>query len=167
LITVSNNIGDNNHIIGVLLSLGAAVLYATVVMLNKQVKGVSGLHRTIIQFIGALIILMPYVIISTGFQILDISKEGLISLLIIGVIHTGIAYCLYFTSVKNLTGQNVAILSYIDPVVAVMASVLILKEDITIIQIIGGVIIIGFTLYNELVTVKINKEINNENKSNS
>ena len=55
---------------------------------------------------------------------------------------------------KNLSGQKTAILSYIDPLVAVLVSVLILKETITFIQIIGGVLILGFTLLNE---IKVNK----------
>ncbi|MBR2155618.1 MAG: DMT family transporter, partial [Clostridia bacterium] len=62
----------------------------------------------------------------------------------------GITYCLYFSSLKELPGQKVAILSYMDPFVAVLISVIILREPITSPQILGGGLILGFTLWNEL-----------------
>ena len=72
------------------------------------------------------------------------------ALITVGVIHTGISYCMYFSSLKELPGQEVAILSYIDPLVAVLVSVIWLNEAITVPQIIGGALILGFTLYGEL-----------------
>ena len=79
---------------------------------------------------------------------------GWICLLIVGLVHTGIVYCLYFASLKELPGQNAAILSYIDPLVAVILSVCLLEEDLTAAQIVGGILILGFTLYNELASAK-------------
>ena len=64
--------------------------------------------------------------------------------------HTGITYCMYFTALKELPGQKVAILSYIDPLVAVLVSVVLLNEGMTLPQMIGGVLILGFTLWSEL-----------------
>lgn len=69
--------------------------------------------------------------------------------MIVGLLHTGITYCMYFSSLKDLPGQETAILSYIDPLAAVIVSVLILGESMTILQFIGGVLILGFTLWNE------------------
>ena len=71
-------------------------------------------------------------------------------LLIVGLVHTGITYCMYFSSLKELPGQKAAILSYIDPLVAVLVSVLILGEGMSLMQVIGGLLILGFTLWNEL-----------------
>lgn len=67
-----------------------------------------------------------------------------------GLFHTGITYCMYFSSLKELRGQEAAILSYIDPMVAVLISVLVLGESITGFQIIGGMLIIGFAVWNEI-----------------
>ena len=72
------------------------------------------------------------------------------NLLIVGLVHTGLTYCLYFSSLKELPGQKAAILSYIDPLVAVLVSVTILGESMTLLQVIGGVLILGFTLWNEI-----------------
>lgn len=135
---------------GILFGLGAAVFYATVILLNKFIKGVAGLPRTILQFVSAIIILVPYVAMTSGFHVGELTGIGLGSLLFVGLIHTGVTYCLYFSSLKELPGQKAAVLSYIDPFVSVLVSVLILQESITALQVVGGMLILGFTLWNEL-----------------
>jgi len=141
-------------IIGILFGLGAAVFYAVVILLNKFIKSVEGLQRTFLQFISAIIILIPYVAFTSGVTLGAINCSGWVSLLIVGVIHSGITYCMYFTAIKDLAGQKAAILSYIDPLVAVIISVVILNESITLLQIIGGILILGFTLWNEIPSRK-------------
>lgn len=141
--------GDSN-IIGILFGLGAAVFYATVILLNKFIKKVEGIHRTFLQFIAAIITLTPYVLCTSGITLGSLNNVGWINLLIVGLVHTGITYCMYFSSLKELPGQKVAILSYIDPLVAVLISVTVLGETMTISQVIGGMLILGFTLWNEL-----------------
>lgn len=151
LITGLGDLSQNsNHMIGILYGLGAACLYATVILINKAIKSIEGIHRTFLQFISAIIILLPYVLLTTGVHLTNIGSSGIVCLLIVGLIHSGVAYCLYFTSLKEIKGQSVALLSYIDPLIAVIISVLVLKESITWIQILGGALIIGFTLWNEL-----------------
>lgn len=141
--------GDSN-IIGILFGLGAAVFYATVILLNKFIKKVEGIHRTFLQFIAAIITLTPYVLCTSGITLGSLNNIGWINLLIVGLVHTGITYCMYFSSLKELPGQKVAILSYIDPLVAVLISVTVLGETMTMSQVIGGILILGFTLWNEL-----------------
>ena len=142
--------GSNRHFMGILFGLGAAVLYATVVLLNKFIKGVSGVHRTFLQFAAALLTLLPYVLLTSGFTLGNLDASGWISLLVVGIVHSGIAYCLYFSALKDIPGQEAAILSYIDPLVAVAVSVFVLGEQLTALQLIGGILILGFTLYNEI-----------------
>ena len=142
--------GSNRHFMGILFGLGAAVLYATVVLLNKFIKGVSGVHRTFLQFAAALLTLLPYVLLTSGFTLGNLDASGWISLLVVGIVHSGIAYCLYSSALKDIPGQEAAILSYIDPLVAVAVSVFVLGEQLTALQLIGGILILGFTLYNEI-----------------
>jgi RarD protein len=139
-----------NNLLGIGLGLGAAVLYATVIILNKGIRSIGNIDRTLLQFISAISILVPYLAVSTGFHLGQLNTGGLVNLLILGVFHTGICYCLFFSSLKELRGQEVAILSYTDPLVAILTSVFILKESITLLQIVGGLCILAFTLYNEL-----------------
>jgi RarD protein len=140
----------SSNAIGIAFGLGAAALYATVIILNKFIKTVTGIDRTLIQFFAAIFVLTPYVLLTTRINITGIGQLGIINLLILGLVHTGICYVLYFSSIKDLKGQDVAILSYIDPLIAVIVSVTILNESIGLIQIIGGMMILGFTLLNEI-----------------
>lgn len=146
--------GGTTHLKGILFGLGAAVLYATVILLNKFIKNVAGIYRTFLQFIAAIIVLIPYVAATGGITLGGVDKKGWVCLLIVGVIHTGITYCMYFSSLKELPGQKAAILSYIDPLVAVLISVTVLGESMTLWQVIGGALILGFTLWNEFPAKK-------------
>lgn len=150
LITGIGAIGGGSDFVGILFGLGAAVFYATVVLLNKFIKNVDGIHRTFLQFLAAIIVLVPYVLVTNGVTLGQLSGIGWINLLIVGLIHTGVTYCMYFTSIKDLSGQKVAILSYIDPLVAVLVSVTILGEAMSGWQIVGGILILGFTCWNEI-----------------
>lgn len=136
-------------ITGILFGLGAAVFYAAVILLNKFIKNVAGIQRTILQMLAAVVTLLPYVALSSGFNLNLLDGTGWACLLTVGLFHTGITYCLYFSALKDLTGQEAAILSYIDPLVAVIISVLLLGEPMTLMQLIGGALILGFTLWNE------------------
>lgn len=141
-----------SHLVGVLLGLSAACLYASVVLLNKSIKRTQGIQRTFVQFVAATAVLVPYVALTGGFNLHTLVPLGWGSLLCVGLIHTGVAYCLYFSSLKELSGQEASVLSYIDPLVAVLISVTALGETVTPLQIVGGVLILGFALYNELVS---------------
>lgn len=142
--------GGSQDFIGIAFGLGAATLYATVMLLNKFIKGVMGIHRTFVQFISAIVVLVPYVTFGSGFNFGNLDSIGWGALLVVGLIHTGVTYCMYFTALKELPGQDVAILSYVDPLVAVLVSVIWLNEAITLPQIVGGILILGFTLFCEI-----------------
>ena len=123
VINVGSLSGGGNNLLGVLFGLGAACFYATVILLNKFIKGVAGIQRTFLQFIAAIIVLTPYVLTTGGVTLGGLNTTGWVCLLIVGVVHTGVTYCMYFSSLKELPGQTAAILSYIDPLVAVLISV--------------------------------------------
>lgn len=150
LITGITGMGENGSIKGILLGVGAACFYATVILLNKYIKTVGGLQRTFFQFIAAIIVLFPYVLKTSGINVNGLNNMGWICLLIVGLFHTGVTYCMYFSSLKELPGQEVALLSYIDPLVAVILSVTLLGEAMSIWQLVGGVLILGFTMWNEV-----------------
>lgn len=150
VIGVSGMEKSSSNLIGISFGLGAAVLYATVVLLNKFIKSVTGIDKTLIQIFAAIIVLTPYVLVTTGIHLGSLDNIGIINLLILGIVHTGICYCLYFSSLKDLEGQEASILSYIDPLIAIIVSVMILGESINLMQIIGGMMILGFTLLNEI-----------------
>ena len=153
-IILITGVGDmktgSNHLLGIAFGLGAACFYAAVILLNKFIRNVEGIHRTFLQFIAAVLVLIPYVGVTSGVTLSKLDITGWICLLVVGLVHTGITYCLYFSSLKELPGQKAAILSYIDPLVAVLISVLLLRESLSLMQMVGGLLILGFTLWNEV-----------------
>ncbi len=147
---ITNLEGGVNNGMGILCGLGAAVLYAGCILLNKFIKGIGGIERTFLQFLAAIVVMIPYVLLTGGVHLGNLDTTGWICLLVVGLIHTGITYCMYFTAVEHIPGQAVAILSYIDPLVAVIIGVVVLGEPLTVSQVIGGALIMGFTLWNEI-----------------
>lgn len=137
------------HLTGILFGLGAAVLYASVILMNKMIRNVPGIPRTLLQLAAAAAVLFPYVAFTGGFHLEVLDATGWICLLTLGIFHTGITYCMYFTALRDLKGQEAAILSYIDPLVAVLVSVFLLHESMTPLQVLGGALILGFTVWNE------------------
>lgn len=138
---------------GVLLGLGAAVLYATVILLNKNISGLDAAPRTMLQLAAAAVVLAPYVAFTgvvdpaVGWGSLPLT---LVLLAVVGVLHTGFAYKLYFGSIQTLPVQTAAMLSYIDPVVAILLSALLLREVMTLPQVLGAVLVLGSALVGEL-----------------
>lgn len=150
LITGIGDMKGGKDFVGILFGLGAAFFYASVILLNKFIKNVEGIHRTFLQFISAVLVLLPYVLLTSGITLSGLNSVGWVNLLVVGIVHTGVTYCMYFSSLKELPGQKAAILSYIDPLVAVLISVTVLGEAMTVGQLIGGMLILGFTLWNEI-----------------
>lgn len=149
LLCVLNVTGGNVNLTGVAFGLGAAVLYACVVLMNKAVKNMDDMEKTVWQFLGAIVTVLPYILLTGGFSLSALTTGGLVRLLVLGIFHTGICYCLYFSSIEQLTGQQVSIYGYIDPLVAILISFTILQERTEPIQMLGGALILGATFVNE------------------
>lgn len=149
-----DGINGGSDLIGIVYGLLAAGFYASVILMNKFLKGVDSIEITVIQLISATITLLPYVLYVEGLGILSVSSVSIPYILILGIVHTGIAYLLYFSSLQGLKGQTIAVLSYIDPVFAIIISAIILKEQLGVLQIIGGVLILGSSFLSEFLNRK-------------
>ena len=123
---------------GIVLGLGAAVLYSAVVIMNKKNPSDDAYGKTIIELFSAAVVLLPYVIVSGGIVGVEVGTTALIMTAVVAVVHTGVAYALYFGSMASLPSQTVAVMSYIDPVFAVILSATLLKEKITLKKMIGA-----------------------------
>ena len=135
---------------GVLLGLGAALFYSAVVIMNKRITGVDMYRKTVIQLLSAGAVMIPYLLLTGGFGEGGFTPAAVILLLVAGIVHTGIAYVLYFGSMERLRVQTVAILSYIDPVSALLFSALLLGEPLSAASLIGAAMIIGSAVVSEL-----------------
>ena len=141
--------------IGVIFGIAAAVCYAVCVIVNKSMIEISPLDRTIVQFAVAAVILLLYTCSFEKVYSESLSFSNIILLVVLGLVHTGIAYILYFYALNNLPSQTVSLFSYIDPVVAVILSGLMLGEAMSVFQIIGSVLVIFSTLIFEIKNKKV------------
>ena len=135
---------------GILFGLGAAALYSAVVILNKKVVLEDVYEKTIIQLAAAAIVLVPYLLLTEDISEAAMDGRAIGMVLLVGIVHTGIAYALYFGSMPGLKAQSIAVMSYIDPVFALILSAVVLHEKLSLFGIIGAVLIIGSALVSEM-----------------
>ncbi|SHF94728.1 DMT family transporter [Ornithinibacillus halophilus] len=143
-----------NHPVGIGYGLLAATFYAGVILMNKFIKGLSDFETTVMQLSIASIILLPYVWMTESMDYSGLDTKSLLLIIILGVIHTGVAYLLYFSAMKKLKGQTIGVFSYIDPISAVIMAAIILNESMSMLQIVGGICILGSTLLSEITSDK-------------
>ena len=161
MVFVSGILGSGfrmQEMLGVGLGLGAALLYATVILLNKRIKGVEALDKTAAQMLSATVVLIPYVLLTEKVSALSFTGPSVALLLGMGIVHTGLAYVLYFGSLRKLTAHTAAVFSYIDPVVAVLLSALFLGEKLGLGGILGTLLILGAAVLGEMPDQKISRE---------
>ena len=146
---LSGGIGQVRDIRGIAFGLGAAALYAAVIILNKKVVVEDIYAKTVIQLAGAALVMIPFVLLTEGVPELTLTAADIGMVLLVGIVHTGITYALYFGSMQRLKAQTVAVMSYIDPVFALLLSAAVLHESLTPLGILGAVLIIGSAIISE------------------
>ncbi|MCR5176400.1 MAG: DMT family transporter [Anaerovibrio sp.] len=139
---------------GVGFGLAAALLYAFTIILNKKIEQVDTYQKTFIQLAGAALIMLPYTFFTQAFPATVPDETTLLLLLTVGLVHTGLAYALYFGSMRQLSARTVAICSYIDPISALFLSAIILDEALSPLGIVGAFLIIGTLLASEIISLK-------------
>ena len=135
---------------GILFGGGAALLYASLIVANKRVKRLSGLNCAMYELIVAFFVVLIYLLASNVKLPVIPAAEDIVWVLAIGLVNTGLAYYLYFSSLQKLPGQTVALVCYIDPLTALLVSGAFLGEKLLGVQIAGGVLILGGACLGEL-----------------
>lgn len=139
---------------GILYGLSAAALYASVIILNKKISGLDVYYKTMVELFSASITIVPYILLREDISSMSLTLSSILMLLVVGVVHTGFAYSLYFGSMEKLPAQSVAIISYIDPVAALVLSGIVLGEKMSIWGITGALMIILSSVISEIASEK-------------
>ncbi len=145
---------SDNQAKGIIVALGAAALYACVIIFNKKIKSIDSYNKTLIQLASAGVVLIPYSLIAEDYIRYEFKPYVILLVFFVGIIHTGLAYSLYFSSIKVLKAKTIAIFSYIDPIVALILSSLILKESMSFSEILGAILILGAAFFSEFHPIK-------------
>jgi drug/metabolite transporter (DMT)-like permease len=135
---------------GIALGLSAAALYAAIIILNKKLTGVDPFQRTVFQLGAAALTLLPYELLTEQWSSVRLTAPAAAALMVVGLVHTGLAYTLYFSSVEALSGQTLALMSYIDPASALLFSALLLREPLGARGAAGAVLILASAAISEL-----------------
>ena len=133
---------------GLACGLLSAICYSLMVMFNKKAKDITGLENSMLQLFVAFLTVAIFVGIKQGYR-MEIDTQSIIPILVLGLLNTGIGCYFYFSSIGKLPVQTVAICGYLEPLSAVVFSVIFLKETMLPIQIIGAVLIIGGAMLGE------------------
>lgn len=151
MIPVSGVLGGGADVrfTGILLALGAGVLYACVVLINKRINGIDAWSMTLVQLASAGLVMIPYNLLTGAFAGLSLRGLDIGLLAVVSVIHTGAAYTLYFGGIQRISGQSAAIMSYIDPIVAVGLGVFLPGQKPDGWTILGALLILGATLLSD------------------
>ena len=143
--------GEVLNLTGIALGLGAAVLYAFIVLCSKQLKDISSYDTTMMELGISAVVMLVYNLVTVDLSALTCPPLGRASLAVVAIFHTGVCYALYFGSIAVLPAQTSALFSYIDPVVAILLSALVLREPMDTLSAIGAVLILGSTLLGEVL----------------
>lgn len=158
IVVTGVNVGGADPFKGIILGLISAVCYASVTLLNKSTKGLSGLEMTIIQLFGAALAIIPYNLFTHSGPWLDLTSEAGVYAIMVGLLHTGIALFLYFSAIQELPAQTCALCSYIDPASALIFAALLLGDVLSPIQWVGALMILGGAAVGEIFGNNINKK---------
>ena len=146
---VLESIPTAGEVTGILLATGAALLYGINILTNKTMQGLSPFDMTIFCMITATLTLLPYTLLTEDWSAIVWEPQSLLLLLVVGIIHTGVAYALYYSALEKMKAQEVAIYGYIDPICAILLSALLLSEPLPVGIVIGAVMILGATYISE------------------
>lgn len=141
-----NALGEAHTGFGIFCALMSAVMYALMVILNKKCDEITGLENATLQLTTAFLTVFLFVTVKQGFRF-SITNSDLPWLLFLGLVNTGIGCYLYFSSIGRLKVQTVAILGYLEPLSAVIFSVIFLHETMLPVQAAGAGFIIGGAVY--------------------
>ena len=138
-----------DEVTGILLALGAAALYGINIITNKTMKNLPSFDMTIFCLMIAGLTLLPYTFVMEDWGAMVWDMQSLLLLVTVGILHTGVAYALYYSALKVLKAQTVAMYGYIDPIFAIVLSALLLGEPLTISTAVGGAMILGATYLSD------------------
>jgi drug/metabolite transporter (DMT)-like permease len=123
---------------GIIAGLLSGISYAFQIMTSKYIsKSYSGYSQAFWSFMIAMLVLLPAAAVS-----LDVVSGNIGYLILLAIFPTILAISLYFNGLNKVRAASASILGLIEPVSAVILSLLILHENISIPVMLGGALIL-------------------------
>lgn len=163
LLIVGHNLSEGYGKMGLALSAVSGMMYAAIVLINRSIQvRVDNQTATFAQILAAMIVLLPFVWMDGNiFTFFSLNARAVTYTLLLGVFHTGVAYTLFFSLYAHMKSVEIVSYSFLEPLFAILFSVLFVGETLALPQIIGGILILGSTYLGEMLTDrKLAKEKN-------
>lgn len=140
--------------LGVVEALIAAILYAMDIIVSRDIKDVSPYDATLVRMAVSCVVLFVYSLFTEDYRALTFNTRSILVTIILGVVYSGLVYVLYYSAIRYVKSAEIAAISYIDPLESVLLSVFLLHEPISVFTVVGAIMILGSTLFNELAEIK-------------
>ena len=140
----------NSH--GLLCGVMAAVFYTGLIIFNKLLKSIDTYDRTLVQLAIGTVVVTIYSLITVDFGTLVVTTDAIIMVAILGIVHTAIAFLIWFGALTYMDASSASIICYLEPLIAIILSVVLLHEDLGLLGWIGAAIILGSTFMPEVIT---------------
>jgi RarD protein len=138
--------GGTDYLAGIALSLSAALCYAVAALITKRLKGVPPHLIALIQVGVGMLMAAPFANLTQ----LPTTPDTWLSLAAIGAVHTGLVYILLYGAIQKLPTHLIGALSFIYPVVAILADFIVFGHWLGLSQLVGAAAILvsaaGMTL---------------------
>lgn len=141
-------LGNGTNAFGLFCGIMSAVMYAIMVIFNKKAKDIIGIENSMVQLTVSFLTVAVFVAGKQG-CVMKIDPADILPILFLGLINTGIGCYCYFSSIGNLPVQTVAICGYLEPLSAVVFSLLFLEEVMMQVQAAGAVLILAGAMFGE------------------
>jgi len=151
------------HARGIAYGLIAAGFYAGLTLVNKYIRNLDGLINTLLQLFLSVMILAPIVLLKEGLDIHSLTGSTAALMVVLGIVHGGVGFYFFFTGMKRLNGQSIAVLSYIDPLTSLFISALVIGEKMSLHQLIGAILLLGSIWVGEANVGKRRRSIHAKN----
>ncbi len=153
LLIVGHNLLDGYGFMGLALSAISGMLYATIVLINRSIKvRVDNQTATFVQIFAAMIVLLPFVLIDGNIlMVVYLDARAVIYTILLGVLHTGVAYTIFFSLYTHMKSVEIVSYSFLEPLFGILFSVIFVGETLTFPQIIGGIMIFGSNYIGEML----------------
>lgn len=138
---ITGGFGSDANVYGVLLGLGAALMYAVMVIFNKKSEHIKGLENSMLQTACAFFVSLTAMLVQGKNPALG--GGDVLPVLLLGVVNTGVGCLLYFSSVGRLSAVTVSVCGYIEPLAAVAFAVMMGGESLTVGTAVGALLIVG------------------------
>jgi drug/metabolite transporter (DMT)-like permease len=141
-------ISGGQQALGALLAFLSAITYATLLLRSKKIlRGISGMALMVIEYTVASVILLPFVAVlySRGQGPTHLGSYA--ALLVLGVVQTAFAGWIFLGGLRAVRTDHAAILTYTEPVAAVLFAAAFLGEQLSMWTLVGGAMVVAGGLW--------------------